>query len=424
MSQLAIALLAWLAVSWFIQSILALAYVRALGRRSGGPTSDTPSSAEAGPRIGVIMPLRGADPFLAEVLTSVLEHDYPRLHLYIVLDRLEDSAADLVAETLKQSRGTQVAVTVEALRDRSPERSLVCSSMIQGFDHLAKTCDLITFCAADTVIPRGWYATIADTMRDPTIGCTLGNRWYLPTEGWWGSLVRQCWNAGAVVLMWQFQIPWSGAASLRPDDVRRSGLRTFWETSLVEDVPIHDAMRGVGQRLQFVPELTNANREEIHWRDAYRFIMRQMIWARLYHPRFPLIVGHALLGLATVVISAGAAGVWLCQGDWISGGAVAAGLVAHLVGLAGLLALLDGAVGSLLASRGEPVAPWSWDRWVRIVLAISLTQIVYPLAILECCLTKQITWRGITYQLLGRGRVRMVEYVPFGSAPSGGKASI
>ena len=65
-------------------------------------------------------------------------------------------------------------------------------------------------------------------------------------------------------------------------------------------------------------------------------------------------------------------------------------------------------------------------RAVRLLPAIALTQLLYPLAVIACCLARVVHWRGIDYRILGRGKVRMIEYVPFGASeqPADGNTSI
>ena len=157
------------------------------------------------------LPLRGADPFLENAIRSVLENDYPRLEMHIVVDHEQDPAYRIVTDVL--SRLKDKNVTVSTLREKRPHCSLVCSSVIQAFDTVADRCDIIVFCAADTIVPAHWYWEVAAAMADPKVGCTLGNRWYWPEEGRIGSHVRQLWNMGAAVIMWLCNIPWGGSAA-------------------------------------------------------------------------------------------------------------------------------------------------------------------------------------------------------------------
>ena len=413
-----------LAISLWIQFVLFIAFTRAL--RQG------PSSAEIRqirekqpPKICVIMPLRGADPFLQDAIRSVVDSQYPNLHLQIVIDCEQDSARSVVEETLRDVPTHRYSV--DFLRDHCPDRSLICSSILQAVDANSDNCDLFSFCAADMVLPDDWYWHLANAMNDIKVGCPLGNRWYQPREGQWGSLVRQAWNAGAVVLMWLCEIPWGGAAALRPADVKRSGLYKTWQTSLVEDVTIYDAIRSIGKSTKFVPALTVVNHEEINLHNGFRFIHRQMLWARLYHPRWWLVLVHALAGLAAVTVPLLLAIVAVLNSQYLAAGVSAGGMIVYVVTLVILWIQLEDSVASTLLNRSDEIKPRrTWVRLCRMILVVPLVQVLYPLAAVACVVAKHADWRGIRYQFLGRGKIRMVEYVPFQASeqPNDGKTSI
>lgn len=424
MRVLVIAILAYLSVSWVIQWILCWLYARAVRSASSDAQRDPSPAGDDLPRISVLMPLRGADPYLPAAIRAVVGNDYPNLRLRIVIDDQNDPAWAVVEDTVSSLGAENVHISV--LRDKSPDCSLICSSLIQAFDEAEDTSDLISFCAADMVAPTNWYWDMANAMSDPEVGSLLGNRWYMPAEGRWGSLVRYAWNAGAVVLMWLFRIPWGGSAGLRPTDVRRSGLRDLWGTAMVEDVPIYTAMRRLGLKMKFVPSLTMVNREEIGLGGAFRFLKRQMIWARLYHPRWALVVAHSLMGLLSLVVPLAVAGWALAAGEsniavWLLGG-----VTAYVTGAALLVGLLESSARAVLRARNEEVTRLTIGWAMRLVPAVALTQLLYPLAVIACCFAKEVNWRGIRYRILGRGKVRMVEYVPFRAEtqPTDGSTSI
>lgn len=391
---------------------LCLRYVRALRRPPGTEKRPRADVVANPPRIRVVMPLRGADPFLGTAVRSVIENPYPNLELCIVLDRPDDSAEPIVREVLA---GVDVnRYRIDVLRDRAPERSLVCSSVLQAFDDRPESFDLLTFCAADTIVPANWFWLLADTMHESQVGSTLGNRWYQPAEGRWGSLVREAWNAGAAVVMWLCEIPWSGAAALRPEEIRKSGLVEDWKRSLVEDVTIHDAMRRIGLRLQFVPELTNVNAEEVDLRGGFRFIKRQMLWARLYHPGWWFILVHSLSGGAAVIVPLVGivAAVWVQ--DSFAAKLFAGGLASYVVGLLLLWLWLENAIRRVVDTQAMSLGLTPL-RLLKMLLAIPLTQLLYPLAVLSCHVARHVDWRGIRYELRGQKAVHMIQYVPFTS---------
>ena len=59
----------------------------------------------------------------------------------------------------------------------------------------------------------------------------MGNRWYAPRAGYWGSLVRVVWNVGAVINMYYWNVPWGGTLAMVPSMIFRS--RTTKQSSKV-----------------------------------------------------------------------------------------------------------------------------------------------------------------------------------------------
>jgi len=405
MSGLAIAVVAVLGVSWVLQLLLALVYSSVFFRADPVLVTDDRLA-----KFGIGIPLRGADPNLAVAIRSLLDQDYPDFELYIIVDSREDPAWNIVNEMVRELGAENVHVAT--LKERRTTCSLYASTLVQYLEDLDESCQLVAFADADMIVPRDWLRQMATALADPQVGATLGNRWYLPTSSRWGSLVRRLWNAGAVVLMWAFEIPWTGALSMRRSDVHRVGLAEKLKRGMTEDVPVKSAISELGLKMKFVPQLTIPNREETDLANGYEFIERQMLWARLYHPCWSAIILHAV-GTATVMI-----GPFLLVPFLLAAGATAAaawvgcGALAYLFGMTLLLGIVSSANRRVLKARGEPMPPFSALRIARQLLAIPLTQVLYALAAVRCIFKREVQWRGITYRLNGPWDIQVCEERP------------
>lgn len=363
------------------------------------------------PRICVLMPMRGVDSTLAAAIRSVLDQDYPTFGVRIVVDSQDDPSWAIAREIVDGERDSRVHI---ALLERPHATcSLVCSSLLQALDELDDSWDMIAFCASDMIVPRNWLRTIAAAMSEPGVGATLGNRWYLPPAPTPGSLVRYLWNAAAVVTMWWFQIPWSGGLALRIGDLRRSGLLEKWGKGLIEDVPAAQAMTDIGLKLKFVPELFIMHRDGIGLGEALRFMRRQMLWPRLYHRSWPLLVLKSscdvLALLAPLVIFLLA----LSGGHPEMAAAAALCFFVSIAGQAALLLIIERAV-----ALAQPAGNGHWQKFaglppLAVIAAIPFTHLFYTAALVACMLDKSVEWRGIVYRFDGPWQVRMVEYHPY-----------
>ncbi|MHC4879746.1 MAG: glycosyltransferase family 2 protein, partial [Planctomycetota bacterium] len=362
-------------------------------------------------RFHVFMPLRGADPFLRDAIHSVLDQDYPDLRLHIVLDSDRDPAFGIVQSVL-ESRGDSRA-TIEIIQKRDPERSLLCSGLLQVFDRIRHEEALLTFAGGDEVQHRAWLRLMGSALADPTVCGTLGNRWYVPATGWLGSLIRCWWNYWAVIHMRMNDVPWGGTLALRIQDVVRSGLDQKWATGMVEDAPTRDAIRHLGMKFQFVPRLMIINREETDLSSAYRFIARQTLWTRLYHSRWLLGITAMIGGQLVSVMYFGHLALALANRAW---GALLISQACNLAVYASVVAgyqILDRAIRQQPGYDDDATSePRAW-RWIQLALTMALSFPIMVAASVQGVITRRIRWRGIEYRIETPFRVRMLNYQPF-----------
>lgn len=399
LSALATATL-WFLLVWLIASAtVGLGYRRAL-------REPAPPDPPTWPRFGVLVPLRGADPYLAEALRSVLAQDYPDFELRVVVDSANDPAWPIAARVLEEAP-PDLSVGLTALRERRQTCSLCCSNLLQGLEELSPACELVTVAAADTLLPRDWLRRLARRMADPQVGTTLGNRWYLPPPGSMGGLVRQLWNAGAVPFMWYAGIPWSGAMAHRRAALEEGRLAEVWARSMVEDVSLVRPLRASGQRLAFAPELFVVNREATDLPGLWRFLRRQLLWTRLYHPGWHQVLFNAACTLASLVLPCLAVGEALVRGDLASGAAVVAGCGLQLLGLGLAIMLIQQRLAPRLGvARQEARMPLR--GLPRLLVGMLLSQAIYVAVVAVVAVTRRVSWRGADYEVLGPERIRLL----------------
>jgi hypothetical protein len=213
--------------------------------------------------------------------------------------------------------------------------------------------------------------------------------------------------------MYLFRIPWGGTLALKMSAVRRSDLIERWANAFCEDTMLYGALRRLRLRVVFVPSLMMVNHETCRFSSFFRWIRRQLLNARLYHPAWILIVGH------TAAISAGqlagfvVLGVALVEGHGRAAGWAAAGLGLYWATMAALLAALEASVRRMADARGESAAPIGVRAWPHIAAAMLLAQAVYPAALLSALFLRTEQWRGIRYHVDGPERIRMIDYRPY-----------
>lgn len=410
MNELASAIFLVLAGLVILQVLFTAAFVSSLRCKRQSSLQD-----DQLPRAAVILCLRGADPFLPDCLRRLLNQNYPRYELRIIVDSREDPAWEIVAQTLRNQAATNVQISPLIVRRETC--SLKCSALVQAVSELDDSYEVIALVDADTVSHRDWLRELVSPLADSRVGATTGNRWYMPVGGYWGSLIRYLWNVAAVLQMYIYDIPWAGSLAMKTELIHQTQLLEKWGQTFNDDVILHCVLREQGLKLKFVPSLMMVNREECDLPSARSWVKRQLLNARLYHPWWWAIVGYGILttlipALAGVLLLAA-----LLTGQWYSVAWAGGGLATYMVALVLLLGILEQGVRKVVQARGEPMTEFSVITVAKILIAIPLTQLVYAVAMVSAMFVRNVEWRGITYQIKGPWNIRLVKYHPY--QPSG-----
>lgn len=367
------------------------------------------------PPVAVVLPLRGADPSLSDCLRGLLQQDYPRYTLRIVIDSLEDPAWEVVPEILASGHGSNVEVRVATVRERCSTCTLKISAQMQAVAELEPEYTIIAMADADAVPPRQWLRWLVAPFADPTVGGVSGFRWYAPRAPSLGALVRHMWNAACQTQMMHFGHPWGGTSAVRAALFREeNGLLAQWKRSFCDDSGAGNHLRKRGLKLRHLPALTMVNCETIDLPGACRFIRRQLLCPRLDMAHWPLWLGYNIGTLAAVAIAVAMVLAGWAEGNltWVAwfGGALAG----YIVGLGGALQSAEIFIRRMVRARGQTVPPLTFS-W-QMVVAPFLTQVLFYGCLAAAVLARTITWRGVAYTIEGPGRVRLVNYQPFQQA--------
>ena len=361
------------------------------------------------PKVAIALCLRGADPFLSKCLQALLNQNYPNYELRIVVDSQEDPAWAIASKTLLQ---TDIPVNLSPLRIRRETCSLKCSALIQAVTELETECEIIALVDADTVPHPDWLRELVDPLKNRQIGLTTGNRWYVPGTQW-GTMCRYVWNVAAVGQMYLYRIPWGGSLAIRTDLVRQAQLIERWEQAFCEDTMLRRVLQEKGLQIESVPSLMMVNREECTLPSFRGWVSRQLLNAKLYHPGWNavLIYGTITCLIPTIVISTGITALFTAQ--WSSAAILGVSLMAYLTLLLVLINVWQQAIREKLMLRDELLPNLSLIHLLKLITVIPLTQLVCAIALWQAMLTRQVEWRGITYQVKGPWDIKLLQYFPY-----------
>jgi len=367
------------------------------------------------PKTMVLLPLRGADPSLSRSLERVLTQDYPNYCVQFIFDSAEDSALPFVEAAMKQW-GRQHA-EIKIMTKPFSTCSLKCSALYHGVIDIDPSFEAVVILDADTNPPGDWLKQLVEPLSDPQFPVATGLRWYIPGKVHPGSLVRYLWNAAAIFQQELYRIPWGGSLALRRDFLTESNLLEQWKHSFADDTPIMSVVRQAKQSIAVVPSLFLVNRESCGLRSFHRWVKRQMLCAKLYHPAWGMVLGQAVLITLPLLLLVGTFLAGLIQRD---GQVVLWSVISFLLywaGVFGTLPMMENAIRQIVRRHGESVEKWSFRRTLLTFAMVPVTQGVYVSALFWLHFLRRVEWRGIEYDVTGK-QVRMVEYKPYTVKPA------
>ncbi len=403
-----------LVISVLIQAVLVFLFVGILR----GFKKELVADSDALPAT-IILALRGKDPFLPACIQGMLSQDYPDFDVKMVVDCPEDSALPVVNEALRDvSAPLREKVEVLFLENPLPTCGLKCSSLIRAIDKLRPECEFVALLDADTVPHPTWLRELATGLQPENVGAATGNRWYMPGSMNAGSLVRYVWNAAAVVQMCMYNIAWGGSLAIKTRVFRETDLLDKWSNAFCDDTMLFAHLKRAKLKVKFVPSLMMVNREQCDLGGFYRWVRRQLLTARLYHPAWFNVVFHGVSTALTPAAALIVGLVALATGHDLAGGIALGGFVFYQSAVILLLPPMEFAVRRIVKDRGEPVRWIGWANVWKYIVAIPATQIVYFPALVSACFLRNVGWRGVEYQVRGPWNIKMTEYVPYASEDS------
>ena len=364
------------------------------------------SKQDSFPHVGVVMSLRGADPFLESNLRGLMSLEYPSHEIRIIIDSEADPAFALVERIRRELRTAHVEI--ELLNVCQETSSLKNSALIQGINGCSSDCEAFAWLDSDTIPHCTWLQDLMAPLQDENVGAACGIRWYAPPTTTLANYVRHIWNGAALLQMVAFEIGWGGAFAIRKAVYTDLGLEHKWGRALFEDTLASNEVLRSGRRVRFVAACTMQNPESSSLSWCLSFVTRQLLGLRYYHTAwrtvmlFGLMSGIALLGNAALLVGA------IMTADFLS------------AMVSGTALLTFGLVGSGLFYRSDRrLNAYLGDRAVGgfnlplMILAALIAQLVHLIALVRVCVLNEVTWRGIRYRMRSGMDVTRINYAPY-----------
>jgi hypothetical protein len=367
------------------------------------------------PRAAVVMAVRGGTEAVRDSLQRFTDAGYPNFEIHVVADSLADSTIPII-EPWAASR-CSVQCHSHVLAEISPHASLKCSAVRQCLLALDETVEVAAVVDADSRAYPGWLCDLVSTMLAKKAGLVSGNRWYAPQASGWGSLVRYIYNAHAVVPMHLATMPWGGSLAIHR---RVFAMEQFGEIlwhAPTEDAAVRDLMRVSGQACLMHPRVMLMNDDSISLVDCFRFIRRQLLWTRLYHPVWAIALSAILVTYGVLAAQSLGAVYAVWQGDVVAAACCAGGPVLALSVSLGLMLVMHRTILSgVIIPENTQMSTLTLRDTARLVAALPIALATIALAACGAACARSVEWSGIRYAITKAGRLKLLSYEPLRAA--------
>ncbi|HPD90963.1 MAG: glycosyltransferase [Rhodobacter sp.] len=316
------------------------------------------------PRVTLLRPVCGLDPFDAETLTSSFRQDYPGFEVIFCAQRPDDPVIALIERLI--AAHPQVPARL-MIGDDPVSRNPKLNNVWKGW-HAARH-DWICMTDSNLLLPPDYLATVVSAWREGT-GLVSSPAVGIRPQGWGGHL--ECAVLNGNQARWQLAADSLGDGFAqgktlffnRPLLERAGGLRALGRL-IAEDAAATHVVRGLGLKVRLTPM---PFAQPVGRRSLRQVWDRQLRWSRVRRDGFPGLFAleglNSALPLALVLAGLGNLGVALA-----------------------FLALWYAAEWHLTRRAGWP-ATW------RDALALPLRDAMLPALWLATWRRRGFTWRG------------------------------
>jgi cellulose synthase/poly-beta-1,6-N-acetylglucosamine synthase-like glycosyltransferase len=359
------------------------------------------------PVVAVILPLRGNDPFLSNCLDGLLNQDYRKYDVKIIVDHVDDPALEVVNQYLLKQNLPHCQVSV--LECRTGICGLKNASLIQGLQDLDEDVEVVAWLDADVIPHPSWLCELVRPLQDKTVGVASGIRWYAPRHSNVGTLVRYIWNSAAVIQMMAMDIAWGGSVVMSKQVFQSSLLHESWSKMMWEDTYLKTLVSNLNLKLVFVPSATMVNEESTSLKSCFHFITRQLMNIRFYHSHWIFISGLGFFSTMSQFALLVLFPLFMVQGNLLWAGMIAGTLLFTCISIISVICKLDSLIRHLVRARGDNLQRLPFSTFS----VLWLTLFVYGAALLAAMRTRRILWRGVVYNAFSPFQVNIDNYEPY-----------
>ena len=348
------------------------------------------------PFVTVIAPCRGLDKGLRENLQALIEQDYSDYEVCFVVDDMNDAAVPVIKEISRKAaeNGKKVKIV-------TAEKAVGSSQKVENLRatvlHADDGSDAFVFVDSDVRPSPKWLRHLVAPLQNDNVGAATGYRWFISDRPTFASEMRSAWNASIASALGpntKTNFCWGGSMAIRRDVFERIDMREKWRGTLSDDFAVTRAMNEAGMDIVFVPQALTASVEGCTFLEMLEFTTRQMKITRVYAPYLWLLsfVGSGLFILT--MKTAFLIEMFRNKTDFAVLAALATISLVSIFSI-GKSWLRLKAVKLVLTKYDKELKKQFWPQMTFWLL----TPAIFFYNSFAALISRQMTWRGIKYEL-------------------------
>lgn len=343
------------------------------------------------PFCSIIAPCRGLDEDLRANLTALFNQDFPDYEIVFAVDDELDEAVKIIEEVSRaNAKPTKLIVAGKA-----DNESQKVHNLRQAVLEVSEESEIFVFVDSDARPDKNWLRNLIAPLRDNTIGCASGYRWFVRKRGGFSTALLSVWNASiasALGANTKSNFCWGGSLAVRRETFERLNVRENWRGTLSDDFAVTRIMNAANLPICFVPQCLTATVEDYNFRRLLEFTTRQMKITRVYaaHLWKASLIGSMLF---SIVFLTGVSLLFFLSGIhfWLT-------LILLLIIFAfgcGKAFLRLKAVRLILKNYEAELN----GQFLPHLTLWTITPVLYFYNCLCALFSRKINWRGIRYEL-------------------------
>lgn len=346
-----------------------------------------PRPGREAPPVTVLKPVRGLEKNLKRNLRSACLQDYPCYQVIYSVQEADDPALPVLKEIQAEFGAERVTVVVSDVQAGANGKINNLLGALSEARH-----DVLVMSDSDTLFGPDYIATMVAPLSDPQVGCVFTPFRVVEAQTWFEKMELLSMNADFIPDVVFADVTGAASACLGPSiAMRRSALEAIGGMQSLADFLVEDYELGrrfwtSGMKVGLVPYLIDVVVDltrwqqwwghQVYWDQNTRFARPGAFFATLLVRSIPFAMLY-----------------WLARG-------------ADLVGFS----LLLGAVAIRLVTAAISLKRGFQDEeGLRSLAWLPLRDVVALLSWIQAFAKRTVVWRGVTYQLVGGGRIVPVE---------------